>query len=409
MKRLALAVPSLVLASSTFAQETDSSRAYAAELVADAANRTSLADDGSPSGYKNGKFTLTDGGPNVLNVGGFLQARYLGNFRQDRPDGSHDTYTGGFQIQRARLKLDGTVWDKALSYNFLTELSGKDGTAQILDAEGRYTFENKAYIRFGQYKPFFNREELVSDTFQLTVERSVTNAIFSMTRSQGMGIGWQNEKFRVGADITDGSNALNTSFDSPKEADFAINARGEWMWKGDDFKRFNDFTSWRGQGYAGLLGAGIDYETYGDTGGGAVEKQLLKATADVSIEGDGWNAFAAFIWQETEPDAGENTNDFGVVVQGGLFVTEQCELFARYDVILPDNTDGPDDFNSVTAGLTYYVSPKSHAFKLTGDVVWYIDPESSTAIVPAPSTSLDLLTDSAGNQVAFRLQAQIVF
>lgn len=398
----------LLFAAGTAGAADDSAdRAAEAELYADAATRASFAADGAGSGWDKGKFTLTDGGPNVLRVGGYMQLRYNGNFRQDQPDG--DDYTGGFQVQRARLKLDGSVWDKALTYNVMTELAGSSG-ARLMDAEVRYTFDNKVYVRGGQYKPVFNREELVSDTVQLAVERSVTNTVFSMTRSQGVGIGWQSEQVRLGSDITDGSNNLNTPYDSPKQADFAINARAEWMFVGTDFKRFNDFTSWRESEFTGMLGGAVDYETYdAGNGGSASGYDLLKATADLSLEGNGWNAFAAFFWQQSDPNGGDSTSDMGVVAQGGVFVTDQMELFARYDAVFPDEETGPDNFNTVTAGINYYVSPRSHVFKISGDVIYYIDAVSDCAIIRAPNTTLNLLPDTEGGQVAFMLQAQIIF
>ncbi len=384
----------------------DARKAYAAELAGDAAGRTSLLADEGSSGFVKGKFTLSDGGPNTLMIGGFIQSRYQANFRDTAS--SDSDYTGGFQINRARLKFNGSVWDKAFTYNILTELVSSSGSATLLDAEAKYTFENKVYVRAGQFKPMFNREELISDVYQLTAERSTTNSVFSLTRTQGAGVGWSGSQFRAAADIHDGGKALNTEFDSSKEADFAITARADWMYAGDNFKRYDDFTSWRGASYTGMIGAALDWETFGDTGGGAADKEVLGATIDASMEGDGWNAFAAFIYRNTSPDAGEDVTDYGLLAQAGVFVTDQTELFARYDGIFPDDASGPDNFNVVTAGSNYYLSPQSHAAKLTGDVVWYLDAESESALVPT-STNLNLLPDTEGDQVAVRLQLIVLF
>ena len=254
----------------------DGRQAYAAELAGDAAGRTSLLADGDSSGFVKGKFTLSDGGANTLIIGGFIQSRYQANFRDT--GNSDSDYTGGFQVNRARLKFNGSVWDKAFTYNILTELSTAAGSATLLDAEAKYTFENKVYVRAGQFKPMFNREELVSDIYQLTAERSTTNSVFSLTRSQGVGLGWSGSQFRAAADIHDGGKALNTDFDSSKEADFAITARADWMYAGDNFKRFDDFTSWRGSGYTGMISAALDWETCGDTGGGGGMDHFRSAT-----------------------------------------------------------------------------------------------------------------------------------
>jgi hypothetical protein len=393
------------LASSCIA---DARQAHAAELMADASSRTSpLEDDGGSSGFVKGRFTLGDGSANTLMVGGLVQNRFMANFR-DRP-GTDSDYTGGFQIARARLRFNGSVWDKAFTYNILTELVSSTGSAALLDAEARYTFENRVYVRAGQFKPMFNREELVNDVYQLTAERSTVNSVFSMSRSQGAGVGWTGSQCRVAADIHDGAKALNTDFDGNKEADFAITARGDWMFAGDNFKRFDDFTSFRGSAFSGMIGGALDWETFGDTGGGAPDKEVFGATVDASLEGDGWNVFAAFIYRDSAPAAGPDTSDYGFVAQAGFFVTDQTELFARYDGVFPADASGPDNFNAVTAGANYFLSPQSHAAKLTGDIVWYVDAEADSAIIPAPSTNLNLLTDTEGDQVAVRLQLQVLF
>src|SRR4051812_33300258 len=87
------------------------SRAYQAELLADAAMRTSEL-QGNSAGYNNGKFSITDGGANTLNIGGYIQARYLMNFRDDQPN--NEDFTEGFQLRRTRMIFSGTVWDKQL-------------------------------------------------------------------------------------------------------------------------------------------------------------------------------------------------------------------------------------------------------------------------------------------------------
>lgn len=386
--------------------------AYQAELLADAQNRAfSLADGEPTSGYIKKKFTLSDGGPNTLQVGGYLQQRYLMNFRDVESEDDED-FTNGFQIARARVVAGGTTFDKRLSYNIAVELGS--GTSAVLnDAEVRYTFDSKFYIRAGQYKLQFLREEIVSDNRQLVIDRSITNSVFSLTRSQGAGIGWTDGQWRLAGDISDGGKNLNTDFDSSKEADFAFTGRVENMVFGDDIKRFDDLTSWKGATNALLLGAAFDFETYGDTGpgteGGVVERDIFGFTADASFEGNGWNALAAFVYNSTEPAGSESTDNYGVLAQAGFFITASTELYARYDVVIPDDASGPDSFNTITAGVNYYIAPESQTFKLSGDVVYNLDPESETAIISAPQTANGFLTDNQGDQVAVRVQLQLVF
>jgi hypothetical protein len=59
------------------------------------------------------------------------------------------------------------------------------------------------------------------------------------------------------------------------------------------------------------------------------------------------------------------------VLQAGIFVTDQVELFGRWDGIFWDsdllNTDGEsaDDSHFLTAGVNYYLSSESHAAKFS--------------------------------------------
>jgi hypothetical protein len=365
---------------------------------------------GSVGSFTRSRFTLSNPpSTDFLTLGGMIQTRYLGSFR-DREAETDDSYTGGFQIQRARLRAGGSIWDKALTFVVHTELAGRDGQATLLDAELRYTFENKIYARVGQGKPNFSREEHVSDSHQLTAERSLTNAVFTQARSQLIGVGWGSDKARVSAELHDGSNMLNTPFDSPREADFAATTRAEWLAVGEQIRVFDDMTGFRGNDFALLLGAAAGYETYGDTGPGTTpDRDNWRATADVSVKGSGWNAMVAGFWRHTQPDEGASRDDFGVLVQGGVMLAPQCELFSRFDAIFPDELNGPDDFRTITAGVNYFLSPESHAVRFTAQVMYYLDPTTQSAIIIAPATGQALLRDSEGDQVGFLLQAQVIY
>lgn len=379
--------------------------AYHAELLADAGARASLLDgDTVPasSGWANGRFFMGSG-DNVLNIGGFVQTRYLANFRDDQPD--NNDFTHGFQLRRTRLIASGNVWDKRLTFQVQGDFARNTGTFTLLDAYARYQWDSGWSMRMGQYKLPLLREELVGDPTQLTVERSLVNVVFTQNRSQGIEVGYQQKEFRAMFDLSDGLNTLNTDFNSAAEADFAATLRGEWLFTGDEFKRFDDNTSWQDSTFAGMLGAAVHYQTGGETGG-TVDTDIAEATIDCSLEGNGWNAFVEGVWRNTDPAAGDSRDDFGFVAQGGVFVTNQLELFARYDVVIPDVGD---NFNTATAGLNYYISPRSHAVKFTGDIVYYFDDTASAGLVGATNTGVNLLPEGDDGEVALRLQMLFIF
>lgn len=375
------------------------------ELRADAALRTSaLAEAGA--GWEKGNFFISDGGANSLKVYGQSQVRFLLNLRDEEGVGSPADFTSGFQLRRTRLGAKGTIWDKDLSYNIFGDFSRSTGVFTLLDAWGQYKFGDGMNVQWGQFKLPFLREELVSSAKQTAVDRSTVNSVFSLVRGQGVQFSAQRESFRGMVMVSDGGVTNNTDFTSGAEADFGITARGEFRFGEDDFKRFDDLSSFRGSKFAGLLGAAIHYQDGGETGG-TTDTAVFGATIDAAIEGNGWNVFAAGVWRNTDSAGGASTDDFGVVIQGGFFVSDPVELFARYDGVFADDANG-DDFHTLTAGVNYYLSPESHAVKLTADAQYYFDNEAATGIV-SPATTTNLLADTEDGQIALRLQMQVVF
>jgi hypothetical protein len=399
------------------ASAQDAARAYEAELAADAASRTSLAGEGGGAGYEKGKFSIYDGSKsNLLWIAGHIQTRYEMNFRdEDSVANDSDDFTHGFSIRRTRLRFGGNIWDKALTYQVQLDGDRSTGDITVIDAYAQYKYENGIAVRWGQFKLPFLREESISDNLQLAAETSVTHSVFTQSRSQGVQIEKTADNWRIVGAFSDGFRTLNTSFDSAAESDYALTARFDWMFAGNDFKRFDDFTSFRNQEFAGDVGFAVHYQSGGETGG-TLDRNSLSATLDTQLEGKGWNAFAAAIYRDSEDDSvsdQQHRQDYGLVIQGGLFVSDQAELFARGDILWQDSDRRPaptadDTFRTITGGVNYYISPESHAFKFTGEVQYYIDPESDSALV-GRSTALGLLPDTEGGQFHLRLQLQVMF
>ena len=420
------------------AQSTlDLERAYTAELMADAANRSSLLQGaGEGSG-----FTMTSGdGSSTLTTNALFQFRYVANFRDDANAGvgSDNDFTHGFEIPRARIDWSGNVINDNLTYRISGDFgeinSGGSNNFAVTWAYGQYEFEGMegAFLRFGQFKAPLMWEELVDAEFQLAGDRSVAGETFSQQYSQGLMFGYEQEAWRGYFAFTDGLGSAGTNYNDGVEADWALTARAEFKFAGD-WARFTDFTSWRNSDYAGKIGAAIHYEQYGETGnaapGGAGRHPLAQAspgdqllyTVDAVVEGNGWNAFAAFYGNYTEADNVSNSdfNDFGIVAQGGVFVTDQVELFARYDGIFLDSDRAVDEdtFNFLTVGANYYFFPESHAVKATLDLLISFDDTVGTTNpslfgtsgVGAAVSPTSFLGQDDDADFAIRAQASVLF
>jgi hypothetical protein len=137
------------------------------------------------------------------------------------------------------------------------------------------------------------------------------------------------------------------------------------------------------------------------------------------LKGDGWNAFGAFAGRSIETAAvagGETVQDFGVVLQGGVFIPESdWELFARYDAIFADEDWGDgadDDFHTLTLGTNWYIS--GQAARFTFDVQYFFNATADSGPVSfaqsvglGPDVSLVPTVDDGS--VALRTQFQLRF
>jgi len=393
-----IAGAALSLGGAAVAQNSlDNSRAYSNELLADAAGRTSaLAQD---------ERTFS------VDVHGYTQFRYIYTHLEDEDEGTGDDDDSalGFQMARTRLSVSGNIINENWGYFIQFGFDRDSGSASLLDAYGTYKMENGWNIMFGQFKLPFLREELVSSKYQLAWDRSPTNETFNQGRSQGIQAGFEGDAWRFMAAFSDGFMTANTDYISGAEADFALTARFEYKWAGA-WEQFRDFTSFPNSDFAGMFGVAGHYQTGGETLN-TVDADSWALTADVSVEGNGWNVYAAGVYTNSEPEGGEDRNDWGWVLQGGFFVAPQLEIFARADMVLPDDEDGgedgDDEFTSITAGINYYVVPESHAAKFTAGFIYFLD-EANNGIVGA-GTQTPLLSSSEDGQFSIVGQFQLVF
>ncbi len=404
-------------------ENTDEIRAIVAEMLADADTRSSFLQSGGTAGHDGKNFFLASpGGDFRLNVGGQIQFRYLMNFGDDLGGQADEDWEGGFQTRRTKLWFDGTVFDEfdfKVQWNF-----DRDGGGAVL--EDAYVSTPMGWdgwnLKWGQFKAPFMREELVSSTSQLAVDRSHMNEVFNQDRSQGIQVGYSADDWRLMIMFSDGFNSVNTDYTTDRslafggESDYAFTGRFEYKFAGD-WGQFKDFTSPSGSNWGVLLGGALHYEGGDDTGNsfGGDDYNYLSWTADVSVEGDGWNLYAAGVGGYTDFEdiggvagADADFDDYGIVIQGGLMIPDtDWEVFGRYDAVFPDSDRANDDaFNVITAGVNYYMH--GHAAKFTADVQWFLDDPADSDLA-TPNTGIGFLGDSDSDEFGIRLQFQLLF
>jgi hypothetical protein len=434
----------------------DEVRAIVAEMMADAETRSSLLQGGGAAGH-DGRFFIMGGENNSfrLNVGGYTQVRYTMNLRDDNGN-SGTEWSGGFQNRRSVVSFGGYAGGKdMLNYNFRL-ISSNGGALALDDAWASLGLGDGWSFRAGQYRPGFLKEQLNADTLTLAADRGIVNTLFSVGWSQGAGLTYQSDNFDFSVDFHEGTNRLNTSFTNgltainnttnngnillvPSAADYAFAARVNWIFAGDR-KQLADYTSKQGEAYAGQIGAAVNFEQSANNAaqGNAADPgatppvparfdadQLsLGYTIDTSVETNGFNVFLAFVGRHTDVNAvgvagGLDTiDDFGAVLQAGLRVLENTELFGRWDWVYLDGDRGNNqtrNHNFLTFGVNQYVM--GHAAKFTVDAQFSLNRTGNDAnatrfgsfINDGFSNLYGLLGSANGAEVAVRAQFQVMF
>ncbi len=376
------------------------------EAMADAAGRTSLLQDTPRSGWDGGFFFQARDGRFRLDVGGQIQFRYTATLR----DGSgEDDFTGGFETQRTTLLLGGHVFDERLSYGVEAVFDSASGDFILEIAKGGWDFGGGFEIWAGQDTLPLLWEEFLFDFGGLAVDQSVVNAVFAQADSQGVFGGYTTDRLRLQAAFSDGLDSANTDLtNSP--ADWALTGRAEYRFGEGGWDQFDTFSSSRGSAFSGRIGVAGHYEEGADDIETSVD--LAQWTVDLLAKGSGWNVYGAVVGRHLDEGA-RSFDDFGFVVQGGAFVSETLELFARYDVLLADGDRARDNaFHSLTTGVNWFL--RGQAAKLTADVAWFLDGTDGNELVDAIAqpgeigSTLGLLS-SEDSQVALRIQFQLLF
>jgi hypothetical protein len=239
--------------------------------------------------------------------------------------------------------------------------------------------DNGFSFRLGQFRAPWMREMLVEDGMQLAVDRSVLAAYFGQGFSQGLGLGYAQENWKVDAYYGNGiysgavgGNAAGNGSWSDNGTNWSVAGRFEYLIKGN-WDQFADESSMRGEDFGVMVGvAGAAQRYDNQTTVAASGDKTYGFTADVTMDFGGANMSAAFVWLRQDPSAAaaQTTSPYGFNVQGGYFVTDDIEIFGRYDYIdyktdSGANSKDQDKYSGVTLGANWFLA--GHNAKLTVD------------------------------------------
>jgi hypothetical protein len=373
-------------------------------VIADADRRSQLLSSGDvTAGYdKKGAFVRSADGNFLFRPTVQLQFRYVNNYNDAADDPSED----GFEVRQLRLRFDGNVISPDLTYSFMWDTNRSGGAVVLLDAWTQYRFAPQWAVKLGQFKESVFHEKDIGDYAALAVERSLADAVLGGNRTdrvQGVSLiygGTKDNAFRAEVAFHDGANSKNTDFRDTNGQHWGTGARAEYKFVGnwDDYK---DFTAKGSKENLLVAGAGVDY-TESDGGGTALP------TADVQFETpNGLTLYGAVHggYTNTRGDVDDESFDWGALAQVGYLLTDQLELFGRYDIVHLDsaNANG-DNFNEITVGLNYYLGDHGsalHRAKVTIDATYLPDG------APSNQTQAGVLAGD-DDQFVFRAQFQLL-
>lgn len=394
-------------------QRASEVRAIVQDVLADAETRASLLQSGMTGGWDRGFRLRSSDGNYELNVSGQLQVRFVFNHLDDAsnaPGATSGTNDYGFENRRTRLVFAGHVVDPSWQYKVQVGYSNAGGGGGLLDAYIKKDFDNGWYMRGGQFKAPFSREELVDNRYQLAAERSLINSLFTGGRTQGIEVGFAQDQFRAMFMLHDGHNGLNTpalggtlpaaGFNPGTHAtEFAVTGRAEFLAQGN-WEQFKDFTSQQGSETGFLIGAAFNYEKDESGTAASPNDERWGVTIDGSLEMDGFNAFASFFYADSDQTS---LNPWGFTLQGGYYFTDDFEIFARYEYGDLDAGTATDELSVITVGVNKYFH--SHNLKWTTDIGFSL--EEVNAVYA--NTGAGYLADNEDSQIVFRTQFQLLF
>ncbi len=380
-------------------------RAMVSDVLAEAEVRTAMLAEDLTAGWDDGFFIQSPDGDFRLELTGQIQVRFVWNRRHDPP--GQDT-TEGTEIRRAKIKLDGHLITPELGYTVGLAKRSRSSEFVLQSFNIRYRLSQQLTALIGRARPPLLREEQISSKRQLAVERSLVARAFRQTRTVGAMMRYRTDRVRLAVGVLDGGVG---NLD-PSEADPDAGVPGDDRWRASTrleylftgrWKDLDDFTSFPGERPLVAIGAGLQYQWEDLFDPALNDTQLIRWTADLTVDLGGANFFVAYVGSRTDQDNDPTLNQLGVVIQGGVFIGEAWELFGRYEY---GDDDMPGGLLSVvTAGFNRYFA--EHALKLTADVGYGFKPVADFWA----SLGAGWLEDEPGEsgQIVVRVQIQLLF
>ena len=379
-------------------------RGIVTDVLADSETRSSLQ-GASGSGYNGGFFLSSADGNYSMKMNVLEQIRWTFNDQSD----ANNEQVSGFENKRTRLTFGGnmvdTTWTYRLAYNIAYSNSAEDfGADELSDAFVAKDFECGASMTVGQFKlPFSSEYDIDVGNMQF-MDYSTVDAFYRAGYGQGIKFDYESDFTRFGIAYVNAIRDANDPWGpgSPEDQ-WAFSSRVDLKFAGN-WGQFTRGQSWKGDGYGVKVGLGA-YSLSENTPPGIDATAL---TIDTSVNFGGANLTAAYYWNEVDNTgtAADGANPTGLIIAGGVFVTDDWELVARYESSSVDiNFGGAEDFSALTVGGNCYLSRNQSKFSV--DFGYAFDAVS--AIYAPFAISNNWVEDPAGEDGQWLIRTQLSF
>ncbi len=390
-------------------KRADEIRGLVHDVLADADTRASLLQSGAVAGWDNGFFIGSSDGNFLLKIAGQMQFRGVYNHQSDSPT---DDNRSGFEMRRAKFDFRGHVLDPSWVYYLEVDINRSGGTAVLGEnAWVQKDLGNGMALQFGQFKPAFTREEVISSRRLQAVERPIVHSQFTAGIAQGVQVRYDADQWRARGAFIDGIGTNNTAW-SVEDTEYAFTSRFEYLINGV-WKDVDDDLAFKSGGNALAVGAAMLYQKseFG-TGNNLpspdfnnAEVEAFSLTADVIWKNNGLSLHGAVFYRMVDIDASNvDLDQYGLLFRAGYFIRDDIEIFAMYEWGDLD-ISGIDDLSVFTVGFTKFFN--KHNLKWQNDIGYGFNAVASSWAVDSAGWRADA-SDEDG-QVVIRSQFQLLF
>ncbi|MDG2053167.1 MAG: hypothetical protein P8J86_00515 [Phycisphaerales bacterium] len=360
-------------------QRADEIRGLVQDVLADADTRASLLQGGVTSGYQDGFMIVSADNNWSLKINGLMQTRWVWNQRADNGNNKNNNddnfgNNAGFELARMALNFSGNVVDPSWTYNVRLQFGtygGYGGYSTYEGDSGGYGGNiDWAYIdkdlggglsvRMGIQKTPLMREWQVNAENQLGIERSLVSYYFQDGVQNGLSLAWESDMFRIRAMYGNGDGQGSVQYDNYANSQPAFTARAEFL-AGGTWDQFESFTSMPGDEAGILIGVAGSYENTkkrydDDFKSSNSRKAQWRVTGDAQVDFGGATLAGSLTWSEqrVKDNNDDKANPWGAVVQAGVFVTDDWEVYGRFQFLDYDE-DMYDDMYILAVGLNGYL------------------------------------------------------